>query len=295
MLRRVQKYIRDKQLLKAGDRVLVCVSGGADSVALLDVLRRGGYTCIIAHCNFHLRAEESDRDEQFVRQLAGNDVLHIQHFDTLSYAEQYGISMEMAARELRYRWFAQIAQAENCAAIAVAHHQNDQAETLLLNLKRGAGIRGLCGMRAKNPNPYATDAQEIAIIRPLLCTTRDYIEHYLRDIRQIAWVEDSSNSDTRIKRNAIREQLRHYSKAEIEHMAQTAEHMQGYVDWLEGKDSTEAGRAKLFEQLKDYGFAEVDKIYDALQRGVGGKTFSSATHIAEIRKGELKVELKVEG
>ena len=290
MLRRVVKYIRDKELLQQGDRVLICVSGGADSMALLDVLKRGGFDCVVAHCNFHLRGEESSRDEAFVRQMTSEDILFVAHFDTQAYAQENGISIEMAARELRYRWFGELAAQEGCKAIAVAHHQHDQAETVLLNLKRGAGIRGLCGMRAKSTNPHCDNG--IPVIRPLLCTTRDYIEHYLRDIRKIAWVEDSTNSDVRIKRNAVREQLKGYSKAEIEHIAETAAHMQGYVDWLEGRETAEAGRVKLYEKLKDYGFAEVDKIYDALQRGVGGKVFESATHRAEVRHRELKVEAK---
>lgn len=287
MLRRVQKYIRDNQLLQTGDRVLVCVSGGADSVALLDVLQRTGYECIVAHCNFHLRGEESDRDEAFVQQLAADLPLHLQSFDTLSYAKEQGISIEMAARKLRYQWFRQIAESTQCRAIAVAHHQHDQAETVLLNLKRGTGIRGLCGMRAKSPNPEGGD---ILVVRPLLCTTRDYIEHYLRDIRRKSWVDDSTNTDTTITRNAIREQLKSYSKSEIEHIAATAEHMQGYVDWLDGLDTVAAGRAKLYEELKEYGFAEIDKIYNALQAGVGGKVFRSTTHQATIKKGKLVIE-----
>ncbi len=299
MLRRVLKYIRDKELLKKGDKVLVCVSGGADSVALLDVLQRGGWECIVAHCNFHLRGEESDRDEQFVREMVGErlkakgEILWVKDFDTEAYAREKGLSIEMAARELRYEWFAQVAAETGCKAIAVAHHQNDQAETLLLNLKRGTGIRGLCGMRAKShlgARSQEPGVKTIPIIRPLLCTTRDYIEHYLKDIRHLQWVDDSTNSDIRIQRNAIREQLKHYSKAEIEHMAATAERMQGYVDWLEGRDTKLAGKAKLYEELKDYGFAEIDKIYDALQTGVGGKTFRSATHQAEIRKGKVVVK-----
>lgn len=310
MLRRVMKYIRDKELLKKGARVLVCVSGGADSVALLDVLQRGGYECVVAHCNFHLRGEESDRDEAFVselcerlegigeRQEAKGGRLEIKHFDTEGYAKEKGVSIEMAARELRYSWFAELAAQEGCDAIAVAHHQNDQAETVLLNLKRGTGIRGLCGMRAKSANPYGRQYSieakggDVPIIRPLLCTTRDYIEHYLRDIRHLDWVDDSTNSDTKIKRNAVREQLKSYSKAEIEHIAATAERMQGYVDWLEGRETKEAGRAKLYEELKDYGFAEIDKIYDALESGVGGKVFESATHRVIIRRKSMRVEAK---
>lgn len=281
------KYIRDKELLAQGDKVLVCVSGGADSVALLDVLQRGGFECVVAHCNFHLRGEESNRDEAFVRQEARGQRLWVKEFDTIGYAKEKGLSIEMAARELRYSWFAEVAKEEGCRAIAVAHHQNDQAETVLLNMKRGTGIRGLCGMRPKSANPYGGD---VPIIRPLLCTTHDYIVHYLSDIRKLVWMEDSTNTDTTIKRNAVREQLKFYSKAEIEHIAATAEYMQGYVDWLEGQDTPEAGRAKLYEELKDYGFAEVDKIYYAMRRGIGGKVFCSATHKAEIRKGKIVVE-----
>lgn len=289
MLRRVTSYIRQHDLLTKDQPVLVAISGGADSVALLDVLLRAGYTCVAAHCNFHLRGEESDRDEQFVLDLcaAWQVPLEVVHFDTTTYAHQMGISIEMAAREQRYAWFDKVAHAHGCQAICVAHHQNDQAETLLLNLKRGAGLRGLAGMRPKTDTSEAPDY--VPIVRPLLCTTRDYIEHYLRDKRKIKWVEDSSNTDLSIARNAIREQLKHYSKAEIEHMAQTAECMQGYADLLDGKDTREAGLAKLYEKLRPFGFAEIDKIYDALHRGEGGKVFTSKTHQGTIKHGKLWV------
>ena len=127
------------------------------------------------------------------------------------------------------------------------------------------------------------------MVRPLLCTTRDYIEHYLRDKRGLQWVNDSTNADTSIARNAIRAQLSNYTKAEIEHIAQTAEFMQGYADLLDGKKSREAGIAVLYERLRECNFAEIDKIYDALQRGEGGKTFTSKTHKATIKHGKLCV------
>ena len=284
-------YIRQRGMLDKNKPVLVCVSGGADSVALLDVLVRAGYKCVAAHCNFHLRGEESDRDEAFVRKVCAewSVPLEVQHFDTRLYAREHALSIEMAARELRYAWFDEIARAHNCQAIAVAHHQNDQAETLLLNLKRGSGLRGLTGMRPISANPMAPDS--VPVVRPLLCTTRDYIEHYLRDKRGLEWVTDSTNADTSIARNAIREQLRTYSKAEIEHMAQTAEYMQGYADMLDGKKTREAGIVELYESLREYNFAEIDKIYDALQRGEGGKVFTSKTHKATIKHGKLCVTL----
>ncbi len=302
MLRRVQKFIRDRELLKAGARVLVCVSGGADSVALLDVLVRGGYDCVVAHCNFHLRGEESDRDEQTVRSIVadlrvryGGDKprdtflpLLVKHFDTQAYAAQRHISLEMAARELRYDWFAQAAADEQCAAIAVAHHQNDQAETLLLNLKRGTGLRGLCGMRAESANPVAESP--IPIVRPLLCTTRDYIEHYLRDIRHIHWVTDSSNADLSIPRNAVREQLSRYTKAEIEHIAATAERLQGYADMLDNRRTFEALRTSQYEKLRPYNFPQTDEIIEAFYKGsTERKEFYAPHYKAIVQKGSLKV------
>ena len=289
MLRRVSTYIRQRELLDKRLPVLVAVSGGADSVALLDVLLRAGYICIAAHCNFHLRGAESDRDEAFVRELCQqwNVPLEVTHFDTLSYARAHNAGVELAARELRYTWFEEMAQKHHCQAVVVAHHQNDQAETLLLNLKRGAGLRGLAGMRPKSANPMAPEG--LPIIRPLLCTTRDYIEHYLKDKRHLTWVTDSTNADLTISRNAVREQLKQYSKSEIEHMAQTAEIMQGYADILDSKETREAGLVRLYEELRKYNFAEINKIYDALQKGEGGKVFTSKTHKATIKKGKLCV------
>ena len=294
MLRRVEKYIRDQRLLAKGDRVLVCISGGADSVALLDVLHRAGYACVAAHCNFHLRGEESMRDERFVRTLCeqmGVRLL-VRDFDTLDYARTNRLGIEVAARNLRYDWFGEAAQAEHCQAIAVAHHQNDQAETILMNLLRGTGIRGLCGMRPIANNPLHPDG--IKVIRPLLCTTRDYIEYYLKSKRHLEWVTDSTNADTAIARNAIRAELAQCSKAEIENIAHTAEYLQGYVDMIEGKDTREAGIARLYEQLREYKFPEIEKIYEALQRGEGGKTFYAPNHTATIKRRKLMIEERPE-
>ena len=210
-------------------------------MALLDVLLRAGYACHVAHCNFHLRGAESDRDEAFVRELCaslgerlmvkgewlmangGTIPLYVRDFDTLSYARAHRLSVETAARELRYMWFGELAAELGCEAIAVAHHQNDQAETILMNIRRGCGLQGLRGMQPKAVNPYssqqsAISSQRVPIIRPLLCTTHEYICHYLRDIRHIGWVEDSTNSDTSYKRNAVRAELAGWSKKEIEHL-----------------------------------------------------------------------------
>ena len=151
-IRRVSQYIEEKHLLQPGDKVLVALSGGADSVALLLVLLQAGFHCEAAHCNFHLRGKESDRDEKFVRDLCRSRSirLHTKDFDTMAYARKKGISIEMAARELRYGYFEELRTDWRFDKIAVAHHRDDNVETLLLHLVRGTGLKGLTGMRYRN-------------------------------------------------------------------------------------------------------------------------------------------------
>ena len=191
----VQKFIEEKKLFNLQDKILVALSGGADSVALLRVLLSLGYTCECAHCNFHLRGLESDRDEAFVRQLCEKQgiPLHVTHFDTSAYAKEHHISIEMAARELRYEWFEHIRKEIGASAIAVAHHRDDSVETFLLNLMRGAGINGLKGIPVKNG----------LIVRPLLSVSREDILDYLQAIHQ-DFVTDSTNMEDEYMRNKIR-------------------------------------------------------------------------------------------
>lgn len=192
---RVSKYINEEKLFTPADKVLVALSGGADSVALLRIFVQLGYTCEAAHCNFHLRNEESVRDENFVRHLCRElDIpLHVIHFDTKAYAGEHHISIEMAARELRYNWFEEIKVETNSSVIAIAHHRDDSVETFLLNLIRGTGINGLCGIRVKNG----------IIVRPLLCVSREEILSYLNEINQ-EYVTDSTNLQDEYTRNKIR-------------------------------------------------------------------------------------------
>ncbi|KAA6349599.1 tRNA(Ile)-lysidine synthase [termite gut metagenome] len=193
--RQVAKYIEQEQLFSPTGKILVALSGGADSVGLLRILLSLGYDCEAAHCNFHLRAEESDRDEVFVRKLCGewHIPIHVTSFETSRYAKEKRISIEMAARELRYNWFAEIKEISGTCAIAVAHHKDDRAETLLLNMIRGAGITGLQGIRPKNGD----------IVRPLLCVSRAEITDYLKQIKQ-EYVTDSTNLQDKYTRNKIR-------------------------------------------------------------------------------------------
>lgn len=191
----VRKYIEQEHLLKPQDKVLVALSGGADSVALLRLLLDMGYPCEAAHCNFHLRGEESDRDEAFVRRLCRQlEVpLHVIHFATQEEAARRHISIEMAARELRYAWFEELRVSCQAQVIAVAHHQDDSVETLLLNLIRGTGLNGLRGIRPKNGH----------IIRPLLALSRKDILQYLKKTGQ-PYVTDSTNLQDEYLRNKIR-------------------------------------------------------------------------------------------
>lgn len=150
-IKKIAQFIDQEKLFTREDKILVTLSGGADSVALLRLLLAMGYTCEAAHCNFHLRGDESVRDEMFVRELCLQlEVpLHVQHFQTTEEAEKRHISIEMAARELRYAWFEQLRLQQGANVIAVAHHKDDSVETLLLNLIRGTGINGLLGIRPK--------------------------------------------------------------------------------------------------------------------------------------------------
>lgn len=192
---RVIQYIEKEHLFSSNDKILVALSGGADSVALLCVLHTAGYPCEAAHCNFHLRGEESNRDELFVRQLCRKYGIHLHtiDFNTTQYATEKRISIEMAARELRYNWFEKIKKECKANVIAVAHHQDDSVETMLLNLIRGTGITGLLGIRPRNG----------AIVRPLLCINREEIIRYLQQIGQ-DFVTDSTNLEDEYTRNKIR-------------------------------------------------------------------------------------------
>lgn len=192
---RVAGCISAHGLIAKGDTVLVALSGGADSVALLRILLELGVRCEAAHCNFHLRGEESERDERFVRLLCRQfDVpLHVTSFDTRTYACEHRISIEMAARDLRYDYFDTLLRQRQAASIAVGHHRDDNIETLLLNMIRGTGIHGLTAIRYRNGN----------VIRPMLDVSRQDILDYLGSQNQ-PYVTDSTNLEDDVLRNKLR-------------------------------------------------------------------------------------------
>lgn len=285
MLSKVKDYIKKHKLLSLSDLYIVALSGGADSVALLLLLDEMGYKVHALHCNFHLRGEESDRDERFCEDLClkKNIPFHRIHFDTLMYAETHKMSVEMAARELRYRYFEQLRKDIGAEGICVAHHQDDTVETVLLNLVRGTGLRGLTGIQPRNG----------AILRPLLCVTRTEIEAYLAT-KQQDYVIDSTNLETDFVRNKIRLQvvplLRQLNPAVSENIVRTAEHLteaqkvlDAVVDTYKGSNQLDlcalqqVGSAEyiVFEWLKQYGFngSQVQQVISAET----GSIFSSPT------------------
>ena len=269
--------------------ILVAVSGGADSVALLCMMHEQGTDIAALHCNFHLRGKESDRDERFVSDLCQklHIPLHVKHFDTRSYAEEHHISIEMAARELRYTWFEEKRQELGAEDIAVAHHRDDQAETVLLNLIRGTGLRGLSGMHPRSGH----------IVRPLLNWSRQDILDYLSRIGQ-DFITDSTNLERDALRNRIRLDvmplLREINPQAAGHIADTARIVAEALPYYrQGVDmSTDLSPTTLHERLLGLGFTPAQE-QQMWQSQRSGATFESATHRATFSQGRLVVEEKL--
>ena len=264
MWSKVCAYVKKHNLLDSNELYIVALSGGADSVALLLLLHEHGYRVHAAHCNFHLRGDESDRDEAFCVELCERlgVELHRVHFDTQTYADLHKVSIEMAARELRYQWFEQLRKDIGAAGICVAHHRDDSVETVLLNLVRGTGLRGLCGIQPKNG----------VVLRPLLCVSRAEIEAFLNEKEQ-GYVTDSTNLEADVQRNIVRLQvlplLQKLNPAVADNIQRTCENLMeaqsvltGILDNLNKSNILELNELSqycsseyfVFEWLKKYGF-----------------------------------------
>jgi tRNA(Ile)-lysidine synthase len=295
--KRVESYIIEHELLDNEKVIIVGVSGGADSVVLLYILLALGYQCIVAHCNFKLRMDASDNDSEFVRSMAKS--LGLSHysidFDTVGYAKERKISIEMAARDLRYEWFHKLLNELDAQAIAVAHHADDSIETMLMNLVRGTGLRGLTGIHPKNGK----------VVRPLLCCTRSEIEAYLEE-HKLSHVEDASNAEldyTRNKfRNLILPLLEEINPSVRQVLYQTTERLEGILTIYQRaikaiQDqvvSNEGDRIKinielltksghvptvLYEILHPYGFSSgLIEIISSQLNCEAGKSFYSDSH-----------------
>lgn len=298
-------YVKPNETyVKANETFLIALSGGADSVALLRMLIDKGHKVEAAHCNFHLRGEESDRDEAFCKALCEKlgVKLHIAHFDTREFAKLRGISIEMAARDLRYRWFTQLAQDTNAAGVCIAHHSDDQVETILLNLLRGTGLKGLLGMRRQNG----------IFLRPLLNMSRKDILEYLKRIGQ-DYVTDSTNLEDDVQRNKLRldvipmlETVTPAARQNILRMADNLGDIEKVVERSldEALDKSKAecnlGEAYCMKAIRSYvsprlllwnilsplGFnrAQTEEILLSAQ---GGKTWTAKKHVAVVSNDKL--------
>lgn len=219
-------YIRANNLTLPSDSILLGVSGGIDSMVMLHLFQKSGFNITVAHCNFSLRGDEADADELHVKQycLIHGLTCHAVKFDTHEYARENKLSIQVAARELRYAYFKELCDDFKYSKVAIAHNLNDTAETVLINLSRGTGIKGLAGIKAINGNT----------IRPLLFATRAEIEEYASK-HAVSYREDSSNSKTKYKRNFIRHkiipELRYLNPSVDRAIADTANHLQEAV-WL---------------------------------------------------------------
>jgi tRNA(Ile)-lysidine synthase len=304
MLKKFKKFIAENNLICPAQRLLLAVSGGIDSMVMAHLFLHLENETGIAHCNFSLRAKESDRDEQMVRHFAAkhNIPFYTTRFETRAFAQKNGLSVQMAARELRYQWFAGVMKENRYDSVAVAHNLNDNIETLLINLTRGTGLAGLTGMK-----PVSN-----GIIRPLLFATRLEIIAYCNH-HSIKYREDKSNADTKYTRNKIRHLiipvLKEINPSIETTLSETAERFGGineivseYISGLRERISEEKGefitfninmlkvhlqnKAVLFELFKPYGIANVqlNDLVKVITGKTGGQIFTNTHRIIKNRK-----------
>ncbi|MDR2894194.1 MAG: tRNA lysidine(34) synthetase TilS [Alistipes sp.] len=308
---RFKRYIGENDLLRPGDRVLLAVSGGVDSMVMLSLFAASEWPAAVAHCNFGLRGEEGDQDTELVRAEAARCGLecHVKNFDTAAEVERTGESIQMAARRLRYDWFGKLCATHGYTAIAIAHQSDDSVETFFINLFRGTGLRGLTGISPVNGR----------VVRPLLFATRREITEWALAGR-IAFREDSSNRSTKYLRNKIRlglvPRLREINPRFTEMMRHNVDRLtqtQGFIDAaiarIGAEIVTREGRGAIIEVEKidpafpvgfvayellssRWGFRGdvIDGIVAALARGDSGRRFYSRDNVAFTDRGRIIVE-----
>jgi len=291
-----------------GSKLLLAVSGGVDSVVMAHLCASAKLDFSIAHCNFNLRGEESDGDEKFVVDLADSLEVEVytESFDTLSFAENHKISVQMAARDLRYEWFSELSNLIQFDYVLTAHHANDNLETFLINLIRGTGPEGLSGIKNERDQ----------IIRPLLSFTRAQIEAYARK-KQYKWREDSSNASDKYMRNKIRNQIvpamEEINPQLLDGLAKTQQHLQESLDLVEDyisllypkliqKDTYGYAinidflqrlpnqKQILYQLLKSFGFSEWNDVYDLLEAQSGKMVLSESHRLIKDRERLLLTE-----
>lgn len=296
MLNQFQKHINHNLPFLKDSKLLIAISGGLDSVMLTHLCHALNLDITLAHCNFNLRGNESDQDENFVLDLAEKLDLEmfVETFETEAYAEDEKISIQMAARELRYNWFFDLAESLNFDYILTAHHADDNLETFLINLMRGTGLNGLTGILEVNEN----------IVRPLLPFSREQLERYATETH-IKWREDSSNASDKYLRNKLRHQvIPHLKEANpelLQNFKNTLQNLSNTAGIVEESINALAKRvidisdehqttykisefkalnnpkAYLYEMFKAYGFTEWNDVVDLLD-AQSGKQVVSKTH-----------------
>jgi tRNA(Ile)-lysidine synthetase, N-terminal domain/tRNA(Ile)-lysidine synthetase, C-terminal domain len=307
IMERFIRYLHEQALCQPHERLLLAVSGGKDSVMMTRLFAESGYSVGIAHCNFGLRGAASDADEALVYQLAKSlDVpFYVTRFNTASHARRQGISIQMAARELRYAWFETIRVSQGYDYIAVAQHRNDHVETLMLNLVRGTGLAGLRGIQPRRGR----------IIRPLLFLNADEIEKYVQQ-HKLEYRDDASNFSTKYARNKIRmevipklkelnpylevtlaKNMAHFSDAYtvIQHYIARLRaqlfHEQNKGEWhipVDGLVTLDPQQFLLYELFKPFGFTEavLGDLASSLN-SIPGRQFTSPSHVLFMDRGEL--------
>lgn len=306
MLDQLLEFIDRNQLCSKHETTLLAVSGGIDSTVMLYLFRLAGFRIAVAHGNFQLRGDASDGDQQFVTQLCRefNIPLYVRRFQTEEYAWQKSLSIQMAARELRYQWFNELASEEGFSQIATAHHFDDSMETVLLNLTRGAGIDALAGIPVRNG----------LIVRPMMFASRKQVERYA-EMHGIVWREDASNQTDNYQRNYIRHHVMPHLRelnpsldvtwrnghekvnAEIAILKQSYERWknefvrqrQGRITITkEGIAAYAANPAMLWRFIRNYGF-NFEQAHDVLQASSGqsGKRFLSGSHLLVVDRNEI--------
>ena len=312
MLKAFQKHINQNLPFLKESKLLIAISGGLDSVVLTHLCHKAELNFALAHCNFSLRGSESDNDEAFVLQLAEdlNVEIFIECFDTETYAKTHKLSIQMAARELRYDWFYELSEQLKFDYILTAHHADDNLETFLINIARGTGLDGLTGIPETNEQ----------LVRPLIPFSRAEIENFAKD-NQMSWQEDSSNASSKYVRNALRHnvipKLKEIKPEWLQNFQKTQSHLQGSkaiiedalariqkkvvsvendiisfnIKKLKKLSNTEA---YLYELLKDFGFTEWNDVYHLLEAQSGKQIFSPTHRLLKDREYLILTETPTE-
>lgn len=302
MLDEFKKHLKNNLPFLKEKKLLLAVSGGIDSVVLVHLLKQLDCNITIAHCNFNLRGDESDGDEQFIRDYAQNNNINIfvSNFDTKSFAKDNKLSIQVAARQLRYIWFSQLLEEHNLDYLLTAHHLDDNIETFLINFTRGTGLEGLTGIPQQNDR----------IVRPLLPFTRDQIEAYTKE-NKIEWREDSSNASDKYLRNKLRHdivpQLKSLNPAFADSFLQTVQNLKQtaslahdaailvYQQVVSEKDGQKHisieqlkrlpnYKAYLYQWLSSFGFTAWEDIYTLVDAQSGKQVYAQGYRLLKDRE-----------